>query len=106
MWEIAGTIACILITFMFFCDIVYVGNIKKHGTKINAYFENINSDGLSGSEDDGGIYADIIYMYRGIKYQTRTNKGFDTSISGGKNIVVFIDPDNPEHIVLESSGQT
>lgn len=49
---------------------------------------------------------DITYVYQGVKYQTRTNKVLDTSISSGKNIVVFVDPDNPEHIVLKSSGQT
>lgn len=106
MWEIAGTIACILIAFIFFCDMLYVGNIKKHGIKLNAYVENIDMDGLSGSGDDSGIYADIAYVYQGVKHQARISKGLDASTSSGKNIVVFADPDNPEHIVLESSGQT
>ena len=91
---------------MFFCDILYVGNIKKHGTKLNAYVENVDRNGLSGDRDDSGVYADITYVYQGVKHQARISKGLGVSTSSGKNIAIFIDPNNPEHIVLESSGQT
>lgn len=106
IWKIIGISAFIFVTLLFLCDIVYIGNIKKQGIKLNAYVESIDNNGLSsGGESDGGIYADITYVYQGIEYQTRINKGLDTTVSSNKNVIIFVNPKKPEHVVLESAGQ-